>query len=203
MSRLVDYAKQHIESILKELKGQEDFLPFLTAECRDSDAQIYMGVCMPDEEEGKNAVADTMLAICAIHRATEAVFASMTWLVEGYAAQQGMRQGIRPSESMDRIEVAFLHHARNTEIGNVLHTAHTAPVIRRDNTVRIGEWSSYGKALSAGRFADAIRQGMDLGGRMPPDICAHIDSEIAAGHEDNLVKSMILALDSARKEWGD
>ena len=79
---LITMARTHIESLVADLEGEDDFMPFLTynGTSGGEPSSGYVGLEMPDVEQ-RDDIADIMMAILAIYRATEAVFASVTWTV--------------------------------------------------------------------------------------------------------------------------
>jgi hypothetical protein len=69
-----------------------------------------------------------------------------------------------------------------------------------NNKVILGEWSSPSLGGVGGRFGDAIHMGMDLGAKLPPDMCDYIDAEMADGKAEELVATWLRALSTARGE---
>jgi hypothetical protein len=195
MSNLIEYAQRHVESLVKDLTGNDDFMPFMTIQGRDDPGIVYAGLMMPGDSDGKDSIADTMMAICAAHRAVEAVFVTVSWMVmrnkddEDFDDLPG-----RLSEHPDRVEAVFIAQRNADGAGST----HSAPVIRENGTVRIGEWTAMEGAGISGRFGDAIHNGMDFGKRLPPEMCEYIDAEMQAGRGEEIVRAIVRQLNVVR-----
>lgn len=196
MSELMEIARRHVESLVEDLKGDEDFMPFLNILTHDRQI-VYAALEMP-EGEARDGVADVMMALCAIHRGTEAVFASTVWMVTRKADADGEwpdMEGIVPSQHPDRVETVFLASISGARLKG---TTYSAPVIREDNTVRLGEWTDSEGVGMTGRFGDAIIAGMKFGEKFPPEMCEYVDAELAADRGQEVVTSLLRAISSAR-----
>jgi hypothetical protein len=190
---LGENTKKHLASIMKDLSGKDDFMPFLLLNSKVG--HIYVGLMMPGEEDKKDSLADTMMAVCAVHRATEAMFVSTSWMVSRKKDEGPLDMSTPPSQQPDRVEAVFMvHHTSSTD--DV--TTYSAPVIRKDNTVGLGEWTDSPGVKIGGRFGDAIRHGMKFGEDIPTDMAEYLDAEITAGRSEQAVKMMLRALNSAR-----
>lgn len=197
MSELMEIARRHVESLVEDLKGDEDFMPFLNILTHDRQI-VYAGLAMPDSGAPRDGVADVMMALCATHRAAEAVFASTVWMVIRKADADGEwpdMEGIVPSEHPDRVETVFLASISGARLKG---TTYSAPVIRENNTVRLGEWTDSEGVGMTGRFGDAIIAGMKFGEMFPPEMCEYIDAELAADRAQEVVTSLLRAISSAR-----
>lgn len=194
MAMLVDRAQEHIASIVADLEGEDDFMPFMTIQPRDGEGLVYAGLMMPEAGHEKDGLADIMMGMCMVHRAVGAVHANMSWMVSRSLDEGPLKDDEpRPSEHPDRVEVVFLVHV--TPDGS---QAYRAEIFRADNKVSLGEWEDV--QVRGGRFADAIRMGMRLGAQINGGMAAYCDQEIEAGRGEQLIKTVLRALNSARKE---
>ena len=201
MSELVEMAKQHVASLMEDLTGEEDFMPFMNI--RTHDGMIaYVGLEMPEGGEARNRLGDVMMALCAIHRATEVVYVSTSWLVKRNLTTDPIgddetpeRPAVMPSEHPDRIEVVAIMAISGERLEG---STACASVTRENNTVRLSDWDDAEGVGIAGRFGNAIIAGMKFGEKIPPDMCAYVDAEIAAGRQDELIRLMLRALNSVR-----
>lgn len=193
-TQLFEDTRRHVEKAMMELTGEDDFMPLMVLRDHKDDL-IVAGLMMPDETEGKDMLAFTMTAVCALHRAQEVAFSSVSWLVK--------RTGDEPlperaATAPDRQEVAMI--AMTDVDGN--GALHTAAVIRENNRVGCGLWEKMeapagGKAVQTGRFADAVRIGIAMGQTMrneQPDLAAYVDSQIAVDGGTRLVGLMVKQL---------
>lgn len=199
MSVLSDIAKRHVDAMMEDLTGDEDFMPFLTIRMHD-DGIAYVGMAMPDGDEARNWLADVMMALCAVHRAKEALFVSVSWMVKRDTATISDDESpeypkVMPRDHPDRIEAVVMTGIAGERRDGSMYSA---PVIRENNTVKLGEWDDASGVGIAGRFGDAIINGMNFGAKFPPEMCEYVDAEIAAGRNQELVASMLRAMNSAR-----
>jgi hypothetical protein len=196
MSTLIEDAQKHIERLTQDLSGDEDFMPFMTI--RDhSDRVIYAGLMMPGEEDGKDQIANFMTALCMVHRGVEAVFASVTWMVTAKPGEN--LPNVMPSQHPDRVEMAFLI-AMDTE-EHV--TTHSAPLIRENNMVGVGLWSEADELRAVGgRFGDAMRHGLALAKKLPPEMAEWLDHTINEDSESmsELVNRFAETIGEAREQ---
>lgn len=204
MSTLFEDVQKHVEHAVAGLTGSDDFMPLLVV--RDhQDRDLAIGMTWPGETGvggSKDMVAASMAALCCLHRAKEAAFASVAWTIR---PKPGEWDGTAPADSPDREEtvmVAAIH-------GDGSSTLFTAPMVRENNLCGVGVWDQSPKgAVAGGRFAEAIRHGMVMGENIPPDMAAYIDSEMEAGHEGKMVEIFtrlyadhaVQAKEQARKE---
>lgn len=194
-TRLFEDTRRHIEMAMMGLTGGNDFQPLMVVRNHE-DEMVVVPLMMPSETDAKNALAHTMTAICALHRAQEVAFGSTAWLVT--------RRGDEPlpdraSTAPDRQEVAMI--AMLDVDGN--GALHTAAVIRENNKVGCGLWEEIssgfkpGRTVHAGRFHDAMRIGIAMGQAVrneQPDLAAYIDGQIAVDGGQRLVGIMVKQL---------
>ena len=190
MSELMKKAQQHIEAMTKELSGDGDFTPFMTL-LNPQGEITYVGIMMPEGGEVRDTLAATMTAVCVIQNAVEATFSSASWMV----SLEGERKlSVPPSEHPDRVETAFI-----ITIAEGVSTMTTANIIRENNKVEIGLWTEVeqGHALG-GRFSDALRYGIELAKRLPPDLRELFDQEVKEGRGQGLVDILSDTVQKAR-----
>ena len=193
MAELIDSARKHVESLVADLEGEADFMPFMAYDgtTRGEPSTGYVGLVMPDNEE-RNDLADVMIAILAINRATEATFASVSWAVTVQTREE--LDGKMPSEHPDRVEVVFMLH-----VAPEGDTFHQARINRIDGRVVLGDWEvSKQKGEAGGRFADAMHMGIDLGQNLPPEMIRFIDARIDEDPEA-LVQPFLRAMGHIRR----
>lgn len=200
MGTLLEHAQRHVASMVADLEGEQDFMPFMTIRDRDTGGVAYVGLMMPSGGDEKDGIADVMTALCAIHRTTEAVFVCTSWQVtcknSGDPEAQKYAQSLPPSQHPDRVEVVFAHEA--TPDGDLYSSAQ---VIRQNNGVMIGEWSEGSRSQNVGgRFGDAIHMGIRLGADLPPEVSSWIDEQIAEGNQEELLFRFMRAVNTARAE---
>jgi len=186
MSTLTN-AQQHIESLVQDLRGEADFMPFLIT--RRGGQEFYFGLAAMADET-KNDIADLMGAAVTVTQPDEAVFASVTWMVQ---APKGTNPEFRPSEHPDRKEVVMVLHV--TRDGSCMYSA---ALHRRDNRVLLGAWDRLGAEATGGRFADAIHAGMKVGAAIPEDFQQWCQERIAAGKFDEVLRPAMNAFRKVR-----
>lgn len=180
---LFEQTRRHVEKAMQDVTGDEDFLPLMVV--RDhADRLIGIGLMMPDVDAARDVLAHTMSALCMLHRATEVAFTSATWMVKRRGKQ---RPDLRPSECDDRQEVAIITMI-NVDGSTVMHAA---PIIRENNLAGVGMWSQLGNpAEYMDHFVDAIRVGVAMGQKVPPEIGAFMDSQIGTEGENTIIQTM-------------
>lgn len=193
---LLDMARSHVESLVADLEGGDDFMPFMTynGTARGEPSTGYVGLAMPDNEE-RNDIADVMIAVLAIYRATEAVFASVSWAVTVMDKAELDNPKVMPSEHPDRVEQVFVLH-----VAPEGDTFHSATVNRIDNRVVLGDWE-VGKQVerAGGRFGDAMHMGIELGKNLPPEMIVFIDRAMEKNDEaEDLIRPFLRAMRSMR-----
>ena len=189
---LIDQAREHVEALVADLEDEDDFMPFLTYNgiAQGEPSSGYVGLQMPENEQ-RNDIADVMMAILAIYRATEAVFASVTWAVKTATADE---LDVMPSEHPDRVEQVFMIHV--TPDGDAIHSAR---VTRVQGRVQLGDWEAIeGLQRVGGRFADAIHNGITMGAQLPPEMITFIDARVADDQVEELVGPFLRAMRTIR-----
>lgn len=191
MTELLDHARDHIERMVATLSGDDDFMPFMVL--NGAKDHLYVGLPMPDE--GRDTIADVMVAILTVYRATEAVFASMAWSVMAHKREEIK---VAPSQHPDRQEIAFLVH-----VGPGADACYTAPVIREAGKVGLGLWSGEADEDGAlenigGRFGDAMHMGIRMGSDLPIEMCAFIDEALERDDLDAVIAPFLRAMNHVR-----
>lgn len=186
---LAGTAKRHVENVCTELTDGEDFLPFVTL--RSHDGKIhYILVPMPhaSEDAAKDSIGDMMTAMCLLYRPTEMTFASAVWMVEAKSAKElNRRKYPLLADHPDRKEMACIMEV--TTGGEF--TLHSAPLVRENGKVGVGLWnSSYQPVQAGGRFGHAMQIGMQMAAKIPPEMCAIIDSQEADDPQEALASIM-------------
>lgn len=195
MSELVEHAKAFVEAKVQDLTGEEDIMPFMLLNCNAG--HVYAGLLMPDTDDEKNKLADTMMALCATHRPSEVMFVSTAWMVLRKSSED-LERSLPPSEQADRMETVFMvHHTDSTSKSDT----YSAAVTRRvDGTVVLSEWKDTPGSTVAGRFGEAIQHGMTIGEHIPPNFADWLDSEIEAGRAGDAMKSVLKVLGKVREQ---
>jgi len=188
--KLTRGVQQYIEKMVQDLRGEEDFAPFIIIKDHKGDARCVM-LTMPDDPNEKDTVADTMTVFCGIYRATEAAFAAV-----GYQSRNAKESErlLRPSEDPNRVEVVILNVVNSDN--SVLHTA---DLIRENSLVAVSLWDAP-DGRAEGRFSDALQLGIGLGQAMPPDMTKFFDEELAKGREEEMIAMFRRAFETIKKE---
>lgn len=163
---IVDFAKEFLDTQAIECNGNDDPTPFLILTDHNGE-NVLVAMEMPGDQDKKDELADTFIALCIMHRASEVVFCSLIWM----AAMKPGDTYQAPSKSPNRVERAMLFHV--TASGEA--TVHFAPVVREADSVIISGWKVDSSAIGEGRFSDALVLGMRLANSIPPDIAALMD----------------------------
>jgi hypothetical protein len=170
---LLAHARHHVEELVNDLRGENDFMPFMTVRRRDGQ-EGYLGM-HGMEDETKDDLAAVMFGMIVTHQAVEAVFASCSWMVAFPKNQEGGELKVdlvRPSEHPDRFEAVMMEHA--TRDGGACYTA---KLHRRDGRVLLGEWDKLDASGGGGRFADAMFAGLRMAAVLPPEMLAAADED--------------------------
>ena len=192
MSELVKKAQKHIELQMRDLTGDQDFLPFMTL-LNPQGEITFVGMEMPDDDKAKDALAATMTALCLLHNATEAAFASAAWMID--CSETGEVPKVMPSKHPNRVEAAFVFSA--TAEGRMAMSS--ANVIRENDGVGVGLWTDMDAADAiGGRFGDAIRHGIGLAKLLPPDLREFFNEEINAGRTERLLGQLARTISTAQ-----
>lgn len=184
MSALFEDVQKQVENMVGELEGEADFLPMMIVKDR-RDQILCIGLVMPDESAGKDVVAGSMAAVCALYRAKEAAFTCVAWMVQREPGQPMPDK--MPSQCEDRQEIVILTAVKADGTSAMFH----APMIRENNMCGVGLWNDLGPEMNAsGRFVDAMQAGIAIGQNVPPDMAVYLDEQIEAGREARLVAMM-------------
>lgn len=187
MSNLFEDVQKQVEDMTQKLSGDEDFMPMMIVKDH-RDRVLCIGLVWPseDEGEGKDTVAASMAAICALYRAKEAAFTSVAWAVMGGPGKKIPTGSLEKCE--DRMEVVMLN-AMNADGGSA---SFIASLVRENNMVGVGLWQDMneGGLTASGRFLEAMEVGIKMGQQIPPDMGAYLDEEIDANREGRLVHTM-------------
>jgi hypothetical protein len=188
VGELINRAREHIGSLMADLEGDDDFMPFMLITGPKED--VYVGVVMPKWGSPRDDIADVMMALLAMHRATEAVFASSAWMLSVSSEEERKQWGNRSfEEHPDRKEGVFMVYA-----GPAGDQFHAAPIIRENNTVTLGDWTGGeydGEHPMAGRFGKAMHRGLQLVRDMPAEMVEMIEAAVAAGDEEAVMAPMM------------
>ena len=193
MTDLIDIARQHVESLVADLEGEADFMPFMTylGTARGEPTSGYVGLPMPDDAH--DDIADVMMAVLAIYRATEAVFSTVSWQV-AMSRDEIKDPKVMPSEHPDRVEAVFMLHV--SPDGDSFYNA---KVIRADGRVTLEDWDVGPQVERAdGRFANAIHNGILMGAALPPEMIKFIDARIE-DEPESLIQPFMRAMNRLRK----
>lgn len=184
MNTLFEDVQKQVEEVVAGLQGEDDFMPMMIV--KDHRERILcIGLVMPQEADAKDLLAASMAAICALHRATEAAFTSVAWMV---AREPGKKMPDKPpSECDDRQEIVVLAAVK----ADGTQALFSAPMIRENSMCGVGMWEGLGEGEgSGGRFIKAMKVGISTGANMPPDMAEYVDAEVDAGREGKLVAAM-------------
>ena len=196
MSELVEGTREKINEMVAELKDDNDFMPFMLV--NGAKSKVYVALDMPEWGAPRDAVADVMMGLLVIHRATEAVFASVAWSLWDLTPEERRAWGNRSfEEHPQRREMVFMVH-----VGVVGEDSfHCAMVTRANGRVTLGEWEDRieeGTTKAGGRFADAMHMGIKMGQDMPVEMCQYIDEALEAGDDDQVIRPLLNALRRVR-----
>lgn len=185
-------AQQFIEFATMSLKGKEDFVPFIIV-TDERDREFFVGFGrMPEEPDGKDQLADMIVALCVVHGATEVVFGSSAWYAETSVDDNS---GVPPSQRPNRKEVACISAANSAGVRDV----RVASVVRECGKVGIGLWEQIPPVGITGRFAEALHMGIKLSGKIPSDIRDFLREQIEAGLMEEIIKSTMSVISEARR----
>lgn len=168
ITRLIDEARDHVNKATAELRGDEDFVPFLV--CRADDRPVFAPIEI--SEDARDVAANLMTAICAAHRAKEAVFGAVSWTVDPNANAD---LSIRPSLNPHRMEIVCLAH-----FGPLGEATYTAKVKRKAGRVLLDDWEAHTASGAPSRFGDAIRLGMEMGRNISAEVADCFKTTLAS-----------------------
>lgn len=194
---IVSVAKAYVESMVEDLEGDNDFMPFLMIQPKDCDdigGWHMLAMMMPGEPEKKDKIADFLTSACCIYNAEEVVFCSAGWSVKNPCKEE---MEMSPSDSPMREENVFIAHATRYTGRNVGH--HSSNLVRENGKVFLQQWVDMVGISAVGRFAEAITLGLKLAVEMPPDVREGVVELVNAGDEQKLMAAMAAMIDSARK----
>lgn len=192
MTELLEDTRKHVESLVEDLTGDDDFMPFMVCEGREGTAIV--GLMMPDNDE-RDDMADVIAAMLAAWQATEAVFASAAWAVMG-AIPMDIGPAVLPSQHPARQEIVFVVHA-----GSGGDEFQSAPLNRMDGKVSMGEWTGEPQeAQLGGRFADAMHMGIHLGANLPAAIADDLREVAKTVSLEEAIRPLVGAFRRLRQE---
>jgi len=178
---LLEETQRYAETAALQLTGLNDFDPVVMVKTRHGDIAVAH-LLMPDEEEGRAAVAAIMAAVCGVNLGVEATFCSAAWVAQyPKDTDMTMQPDVMPSQHPDRQEIVSLVLV-NAE-GRA--TMHSAPIIRENNLVGIGLWEQPSPDTEPeGRFISSLRLGLRMAKDIPADMAddlERMDSDMTTG----------------------
>jgi len=195
MTELVEHARQFIERQVEELRGEDDFMPFMTYTAHDGTVG-FIGLAAMGEQAERDGLAASMTAVLTIYRATEALFATCAYMVRVQTREE--MKGLTPSQHPNREERVFMHHVDPEGVDRF----HSAKIHRIKDRVALGAWETeYGEDTAmkdvGGRFGDAIHMGLTMGSQLPPEMIAFIDAHIEE-NSDQMVSTFVKVISQLR-----
>lgn len=185
-------AQKYIEFATLSLEGDDDFIPFIIV-IDEQDREFFVGFGqMPSEPDGKDRIADMIMALCIVHGAVEVVFGSSAWSAETSVDDD---LTVPPSERANRKEIAYVSAANSAGINDVRF----APLVRENGKVAVGLWEELFSSAITGRFAEAMHMGIKLSGKIPPEIRDYLREQIEAGLIQEVVTSTANVITEARR----
>lgn len=177
---LLEETQRYAETAALKLTGENDFDPVVMVKTRRGDITVAH-LAMPEEEEGRAAVAAVMTAVCGVNLGVEATFCSAAWVAEYPKDTDMSRPDVPPSQHPNRKELVTLVLI-NAE-GRA--TMHSAPIIRENNLVGIGLWEQPSLDTEpSGRFISSLRLGLRMAKDIPADMAddlERMDSDMTTG----------------------
>lgn len=190
--KILEKAQQFIEFSSLSLEGKEDFVPFVMV-MDERDKEIFAGFeQMPNEPEGKDRLADMIMALCIVHGAVEVVFGSSAWSAETSVDDDS---DLPPSQRANRKEVAYVSAANREGIT----ATRIASMVRENGKVGIGLWEQLSPGMMTGRFAEALHLGIKLSSKMPPEVRDYLREQIEDGLMEEVVNSTANVITEARR----
>lgn len=185
-------AQQFIEFLTLSLEDEEDPVPFIII-LDERDKQFFSGFTeIPGDPEGKDRLADIIMALCIAQGAVAAVFGSSVWFVEPLTKEDAE---LPPSQNPRRKEAVIVSAADSTGV----NTVWIAPVIREAGKVGVGLWEQLSLDAAGGRFAEALHMGVKLSSKMPTEVRDYLREQIEAGLMDEIVTSTANVITEARR----
>ena len=190
--KILEKAQQFIEFSTLSLEGSEDFVPFVMV-MDERDREFFAGFGqMPSEPEGKDRLADMIMALCIVHGAVEVVFGSSAWSAETSVDDDS---DVPPSQRPDRKEVAYVSAANREGVSAV----RVASMVRESGKVGIGLWEQLPAGAMTGRFAEALHLGIKLSAKMPAEVRDYLREQIEDGLMEEVVNSTANVISEARR----
>jgi hypothetical protein len=191
--KILEKAQRFIEFSTLSLEGKEDFVPFVIV-MDERDREFFSGFeHMPNEPEGKDRLADMIMALCIVHGAVEVVFGSSAWSAETSVDDD---LTVPPSQRPDRKEVAYISAANKEGVT----ATRVASMVREGGKVGVGLWEQLPQdAIPAGRFAEALHLGIKLSAKMPTEVRDYLREQIEAGLMEEVVTSTANVITEARR----
>lgn len=184
-------AQQYIEFAAMSLEGDDDFIPFVIV-TDERDREFFVGFGhMPDEPEGKDHLADMIMALCIVHGAVEVAFGSSAWSA---LTSVDDNSDVPPSKRPNRKEVAYISAANSAGITDV----RVASLVRESGKVGVGLWEQLPLVAATGRFAEALHMGIKLSSKMPSEVRDFLREQIEAGLMEEIVSSTMSVIAKAR-----
>lgn len=185
-------AQQFIELSTLSLEDKEDFVPFIIVTDERDREYFSAFVEMPSEPEGKDRIADMIMALCIVHGAVEVAFGSSAWSAETTADDDS---DLPPSQRTNRKEVAYVSAANREGIRAV----RVASMVRESGKVGVGLWEQIPTEGITGRFAEALHMGIKLSSKMPTEVRDYLREQIEAGLMEEIVNSTANVITEARR----
>jgi len=171
MTELLEHARQFIEREVEDLRGEDDFMPFMTYTAHDGTVG-FAGLAAMGSQAERNGLAASMTAMLTIYRATEAVFATCAWMATMTSEE---RVTTMPADHPNRREEAFVLHVDPEGHDHF----HSAAIHRIKDRVTLGAWNQDDDMVAVGgRFSQAMHAGLTMGSQLPPEMIAFIDAHI-------------------------
>lgn len=179
---LVAHAKSAARDALNSLDDPEDdILPvILSYGPRGLD---IMGTVMPNDDAGKASLADVMMAKIAIAQASEAAM-----ICTAYVSKVDTETRVIASRQETIVLVHCTVHGQQ---------AWTADITRHsDRPPDMSIWRELGSGAVAGRFAEAMTNGLAFAGTVDSDIQEILDAGYKEDRVDDLVRMFLAAKDA-------
>jgi hypothetical protein len=189
--KILKKAQQFVEFSTLSLEGNDDFIPFVMV-MDERDKEFFVGLGhMPTEPDGKDRLADMIMALCIVHGAVEVVFGSSAWSA---TTSPDDDSDLPPSQRPDRKEVAYISAANREGIRAI----RVAPMVRENGKVGVGLWEQLPIEAISGRFAEALHLGIKLSSKMPTEVRDYLREQIEAGLIEEVVNSTANVITEAR-----
>lgn len=184
-------AQQFIEFSTLSLENEEDFVPFVIL-ADESDREFFTAFQMPSDPEGKDRLADVIMALCVVHGAVAVAFGSSAWSAETSVDDAS---DAPPSQRANRKEIAYVSAANRDGVSDV----RVASMVRESGKVAVGLWEQIPTEAMAGRFAEALHMGLKLSSKMPTEVRDFLREQIKAGLAEEIINSTANVITEARR----